>query len=156
MNAATLAKRAIMAGVGLVIAGGISLGALALPAHADDDIMPLTTKDQPYYFYFEGFGDSQSSDLAPKDNDTASYILVDNMTIYDVHLYIDGYLNGTWNFNLTRGGYAYLVDPGQWWIHNFVYENGYRAARLRGLASEEGVLAGMWSPDSWGVYNSLN
>lgn len=156
MNAATLAKRAVMTGVGLLLAGGIALGTLALPAYADDGIVPLTTADQTYEFYFENFGDSQSSKPAPKDDATASYILVNNMTIYDVHLYVDGYAGGVWNQNLTRGGYAYLVDPGKWWIHNFVYENGYRTAQLRGLASEAGVLAGMWSPDSWGTYPSLN
>ena len=74
MNAATLAKRAVMAGVGLVIAGGISLGALALPAHADDGTVPLDTTDRRYDF----------------------------------------------------------------------------------LASESGRLGGMWNPDSWGTYNSLN
>lgn len=58
--------------------------------------------------------------------------------------------------NTTRSGVAYLVDPGQWWIHNFVYEYGYRMASLRGMSYEAGVLGGQWSPDSWGTYNSLN
>lgn len=151
----TIARRVAPAIASLLLVGGIATCMPASSAYADD-IMPLTSEDQGYFFTFKYFGDSQHSERASKDDATASYIYVNHMTIYDVHLYVDGYWNGSWNFNMTRGGYAYLVDPGQWWIHNYVYENGYPEAQLRGLASEAGELGGLWSPDSWGTYNSLN
>ena len=143
----------------LVVGAAIAMGSLSLlpvnNAHADE-ISPRTTVDQTYFFEFTYFGDTARTAPVAKEDDSASYINVDNMTIYDVHLYVDGYQNGYYYTSLTRGGYAYLVDPGQWWIHNFVYENNYRWASLRGLSSEAGVLGGQWSPDSWGTYNSLN
>ncbi|MBS5450586.1 MAG: hypothetical protein KHZ24_05165 [Coriobacteriia bacterium] len=80
------------------------------------------------------------------------------MTMYDLELYIDGgtYQSGPW-INCTVGGSAYLVDPGDWWIHNVVYENNYGYARLTGWCDDEtGDLEGYWSPDSWGTYPSLN
>ena len=109
----TIARRVAPAIASLLLVGGIATCMPASSAYADD-IMPLTSEDQGYFFTFKYFGDSQHSERASKDDATASYIYVNHMTIYDVHLYVDGYWNGSWNFNLTRGGYAYLVDPGQW------------------------------------------
>lgn len=128
----------------------------AIPTAQADEAMPLTTVDQTYFFEFNYSGDEHRTAPVDKSDTTASYINVDNMTVYDVYLHVDGYHNGYYYLNTTRGGQAYLVDPGQWWIHNFVYEYGYRYASLRGTAYESGVLGGQWSPDSWGTYRSLN
>lgn len=157
-----LRKKLVLPFAGLLAACGIAATAFtAAPAMAneatpDAGVLPATTEDQPYFFTFSGYGATQGTEPAGKDDDSASYINVNNMTIYDVHLYIDG-IDANENYiNSTVGGYAYLVDPGQWWIHNTVYENDMRSARLTALASEEGVLGGEWSPDSWGTYPSLN
>ena len=149
-----LLARLMVPVIGLFAAAGIAATTPVAPALADN-IVPATTGDQEFDFGFRNFGHERRTAVASKDDASASYINVDNMTIYDVHLFVDGY-DGSFNTNLTRGGYAYLIDPGQWWIHQYVYENGYRWAALRGLSSEAGVLGGQWSPDSWGVYNSLN
>ena len=145
----------------LLLALTLVLGALfalaPMPALAEDsDVAPASSVDQYYYFDFQYYGDEKATAPVNKDNDTASYFYTYNMTIYDCHLYIDGH-DGYGNYyNMTVGGYAYLVDPGQWWIHNYVYENGYPQARLRGLSSQSGVLEGFWSADSTGTYGSLN
>lgn len=141
--------------VGIALATVVATS-LAIPMAQASETMPLTTDDQTYFFEFTYSGDEHRTAEVSKLDDTPSYINVDNMTIYDVYLYVDGYHSGYYYLNTTRGGYAYLVDPGQWWIHNFVYENGYRKASLRGTAYESGVLGGQWSPDSWGTYRSLN
>ena len=147
-----LARKIVAPFVGALITIGIACAVPATPAAA---ATTGNTTDTSYYFEFNYFGDEKSTSQRAKQDDSPSYIYVNNMTIYDIHLYIDG-VNGSNITNLTRGGYAYLVDPGQWRIHNFVYENGYPYARLRGLASESGVFGGLWSPDCAGVYNSLN
>ena len=148
-------KQTVLPFFGLLAAAGIATSLIATPAQAGE-AMPLTTVDQTYFFEFNYSGDEHHTAPVDKANDTPSYINVDNMTIYDVYLYVDGYRNGYYYPNTTRGGQAYLVDPGQWWIHNFVKEYGYNYASLRGVAYESGVLGGQWSPDSWGTYNSLN
>lgn len=146
-----------MAFASVLAIAGMAVAFSATPAFADDAVAPASSDDSTYYFEFSNFGDQAWTAQRSKDDDTASYINVNNMTIYDVFLYIDGIdYGGNVNTQLTRGSHAYLIDPGQWNIHNFVYENGYPNARLRGMANESGVLGGVWSPDSYYVYNSLN
>lgn len=152
-----LRKRITWSLVGLLAAVGIAAAMPTAPAMAEPDngIRPYSSVDTSYYFEFHYFGEQCNTAPRDKDNDTAVYILVDNMTIYDVHLYADAVWGSGWE-NMTAGGYAYLVDPGPWRIRNWIYENGYRSARLRGMASESGVLGGLWSPDCDGQWPYLN
>lgn len=156
----TVRRRIALGLASAVAAASLAVTAWATPAMADDGattgVMPATTEDQYFSFWFEGFGSTQGTPGAPKEDTTPSYVNVDNMTIYDVFFYIDGEA-GTNNWiNQTVGGYAYMVDPGKYAIHNTVYENGMRSARMTAMANESGVLGGQWSPDSWGSYPSLN
>ena len=129
---------------------------LADEAQQAETASARTSKDYHYLFKFDLPDSTYAAPAGWKDDATPSYVLVDNMTIYDVYLYIDGLSNGTWT-NRTVGGYAYLVDPGAWWIHNTVYESGDTLARLTGWSPDEaGVVGGQWSADSIYTYPSLN
>ena len=148
-------KRFVVPLIGLLMA--FTMAVMAIPAYADE-AQPRITDNQWYDFYFSYPGATQGTYGVPKDDDTASWITVTNMNFYDIYLYIDGgvYQSGPWT-NCTTGSQAYLVDPGDWWIHNYVYEAGYRWARLTGWSPDEtGDFEGYWSPDSWGTYPSLN
>ena len=155
-----LKKRLVLPIVSLLATAGLALTcSVATPAMAaESDAQPRTAENQWYDFYFDSPGASQGIYGVQKDDTTPSWITVTNMTLYDINLYIDGgvYQSGPWT-NCTTGGVAYLVDPGDWAIHNYVKEAGYDWARLTGWSPDEpGDLEGWWSPDSWGSYPSLN
>ena len=142
----------------MLLLASLVFGPLAFADEAQQEtaISPRTSKDYYYTFKFDLPNSTYAAPAGWKDDATPSYVLVNNMTIYDVYLYIDGLSNGTWT-NRTVGGYAYLVDPGAWWIHNTVYESGDTSARLTGWSPDEaGVVGGQWSADSIYTYPSLN
>lgn len=143
--------------VGLVAALGIGAALSAAPALANE-VVPYNTIDSSYLFNFSYFGDTQYTAARSKDTSTSTYVRASTNTTPGVYLYVDGYDGYTWNENLTDNTYGYLRkgQTGQYELHNTVYENGYRIARLRGMSNGAGVLAGEWSPDCAGSYTDLN
>lgn len=146
-----LSKRIALPLVSLLAAIGIAAAVPAASAVADEGIQPYTSADQSYAFSFSYFGDTKYSASAPKDDATSAYVWGAINTVEGgTHLYIDGYDSYSGWSNQTYGGYAFLPqgDTNRYRVMNYVYENGMRIARLRGMASGSGTLAGEWSPDS--------
>lgn len=146
-----LSKRIALPLVGLLATIGIAAAVSAAPAMADEGIQPYTSVDQNYAFSFTYYGDTHYSGSAAKDNATSAYVWGATNTVSGgTHLYIDGLDDYSGWSNQTVNGYAYLPqwDTTRYRVRNLVYENGMRIARLRGMASGSGTLAGQWSPDS--------
>lgn len=146
-----LSKRIALPLVSLLAAIGIAAAVPAASAVADEGIQPYTSADQYYAFSFTYFGDTHYSGSAAKDDATSAYVWGATNTVSGgTHLYIDGYDPYSGWSNQTVNGYAYLAqgDTTRYRVRNLVYENGMRTARLRGMASGSGTLAGEWSADS--------
>ena len=144
--------------VGLLLALALTL-VFAGCAYADEGAAsPRTTENQYFAFAFWNLGATQGTYGVPKEDTTPSWVGVEVMDLPSVNLYIDGRspIDFQWE-NKTVGGVAYLSAPGDWWIHNTVYESDMRTARLTAWSPDyRGHMSGYWSPDSWGTYPSLN
>lgn len=96
-----------------------------------------------------------------KQNSTSTYVHVYNVPSVYIRTDVQGYRpsSGTGNnywTNETIGG-TVLLKKGQWFIRQLVYENGGRSARLKlQRVSTNGIVSGMWSPDSVGSYPIVN
>lgn len=146
-----------VAGVALALGCLCPAVPLALASDGPSTDTPVTeipidennSEDTGFHFDFTFPGATAGTSGREKQDDTPSYVNITNMTIYDVNLYIDGMGFGNAWYNKTNGGVAYIIDPGEWAIHNTVYESGMRMARMTGWSpDEDGVLGGVWSPDS--------
>lgn len=112
--------------------------------------------DTTYNFYFKGTGSTNATYGRAKCDDSVSYVHIKQLGLSKINLYIDGYEGDCWT-NRTRGGVARAVKPGYYNIHNYVWENGEREARLSGWSQAgSGNVSGEWSPDSKGGFTSLN
>lgn len=132
-------------GIGIVL--GVLLAMLVvLPAKP----ALATTADDPYNFTFWGTGATQGRNGQRKDNQTETFIAINSINMSRVNFYVDGSTSqwGPW-LNRTRGGVAVGYYTGYFIIHNYVYENGERWARLTAMSPEgSGSAKGYWSPDT--------
>ncbi len=141
----------------LILAAGVAPGVSVSTVLADDGISTVSTTDNDVRFYFDFYGDWYRTVTASKDDSSASYVYAWDNATEGVFLYVDGYSPYYGYVNQTVGGYAYLgTREGKFAIHQYVYENGFRLASLRGMSDSAGHLYGDWSADSWGSYESLN
>lgn len=120
---------------------------------------PRTSVDRTYRFDFSFVGATQATPARQKEDETSSYIRIDNKTIRECNVYIDGaydidgsYVNRTINRSTGQaGGSATVTSTGQFQIYNNVYETGRRWAKLTGWAAGyTGWMEGWWSPDCIG------
>lgn len=123
------------------------------------------TGDSWYRFPFDTNGSTWATDGRSKEDASSAYIQVRTMTMDYCKVYIDGgeTINGPWSNQVSywsgtnTGNSCSVTSPGQFGIMNRVNENELGYARLTGWAcSQPGVLAGYWSPDSWGTYPKIN
>lgn len=122
------------------------VGVLLMPTKA----MAITT-NQYYSFGFSGTGASQGTYGVRKDTQSECFLWIQNIHMSNgVNFYIDGSVGGSgpWT-NRTRNGVARGWSTGYYLIHNYVYENGERNARLTATSpSGSGSVSGYWSPDT--------
>lgn len=146
--------------LGLTIAVLPAVPALALDTPVDAPVnVGRSTVDSDYNFHFDFKGATQGTYWRSKDTSSSSYLRVDGSSGYAPRLYIDGATNSDGNgcTNTTRGGFVRAPGVGKYEIHNNVYEDGFRWARLTGYADRgPGKLWGAWSPDCAGNYTDLN
>ena len=142
----------------------MTVGAALPVSAAADNVQPRTSVDQEWSFYISDTTTWQNAGSErPKENDTSIYFY-----------WRDGTYSGSLALRVlgtsASGGSAvdcgtstpgvahtYTVPrKGQYSIVNYVYENGYRYARIqcRGKGAK-GDTFGAWSPDSVGSYTVL-
>lgn len=136
------------------------VSAMALPASAAE-IQPMNNHDDTSFaFSFNNLGRSNTTGRAKQD-DTGTYINAYTMCNGGFDVYVDGYNTNTGNWvdctdKATRGQPHLRTTYNPGLISQWVYENGYRTARLGGyklFASQS--VTGVWSPDSQGSYRYL-
>ena len=128
-----------------------------LPHHGGTGIRSVPTNKHQLYLGSQGATDGTS--WRSKDNATSTYIWVKSKWGNSPRLYVDGAkdTNGWNTTNCTNGGSVRAPGPGEYEIHNGVYELGFRWARITSWADYgSGGLRGEWSPDCSGNYADLN
>lgn len=115
-----------------------------------------TTIDSKYEFTMPDLGTNATGGRI-KENNSATYIRVDIKTMQSCRTYVDAQTLFGWK-NETVWEHATVKALGKFAIHQNVYENHGRCnARLSAWANNgSGTLQGVWSPDSWGSYPSIN
>lgn len=152
-----LRKKLVVPLAALMASLGLAAAVAATPALADENIEAQSTIDYTFAFSFDSYGDEKRTAAIDKDDSSATYVYVKSNTTSGAFLYVDSYSYSTGYLNQTVGGYAYLgTRTGKYSIHQYVYENGFRLASLRGMADSYGYVGGDWSADSWGTYTDLN
>lgn len=116
-----------------------------------------SSADSTYNFYFSG-SNTQGTSGRTKDTNSMSYIRVDRIDPSSVRFYIDGsYSLWSGYVNKTRNDHATISHTGHFNIHNYVYEAGMRYARMTAWGDDgDGVVKGVWSPDSRGGFTEVN
>ena len=149
----TARKVLVTAALGLSLVVCPATGAVASEAS------PQKSADAPYGFYLGYQGATDGTSWRSKDNATSTYIKVNSKWGKSPRLYVDGAkdTNGRNTTNCTNGGSVRAPGPGEYEIHNGVYELGFRWARITSWADYgSGGLRGEWSPDCSGNYADLN
>lgn len=139
----------------------LSLGAI-VPAVVNAD--PLATKiatrantgDKGYTLKFKNNG-KDSTDDEQKQDASSTYIRAARKDMASCRLYVEA-KTGIFYVNETVYGYATLRNTGQWRIRQDVFEHhGESFCRITAWGNNGGsVIAGEWSPDSWGSYIAIN
>ena len=124
---------------------------------AVQNVAYASTEDTPFNFYFKG-GNTQGTSGRTKDTNSMSYIRIDRIDPGSVRFYIDGsYSLWSGYVNKTRNDHATISHTGHFNIHNYVYEAGMRYARMTAWGYDgNGVVKGVWSPDSRGGFTEVN
>ena len=124
---------------------------------AVQNVAYASTEDTPFNFYFRG-GNTQGTSGRTKDTNSMSYIRIDRIDPSSVRFYIDGsYSLWSGYVNKTRNDHATISHTGHFNIHNYVYEAGMRYARMTAWGDDgDGVVKGVWSPDSRGGFTEVN
>ena len=154
MSISSTVRRVLVTAVlGLSLVVCPTTGALASEAS------PQTSINSTYDFYLGSQGATDGTSWRSKDNATSTYIWVKSKWGNSPRLYVDGAkdTNGWNTTNCTNGGSVRAPGPGEYEIHNGVYELGFRWARITSWADYgSGGLRGEWSPDCSGNYADLN
>ena len=124
---------------------------------AVQNVAYASTKDTPFNYYFSG-SNTQGTLGRTKDTNSMSYIRIDRIDPGSVRFYIDGsYSLWSGYVNKTRNDHATISHTGHFNIHNYVYEAGMRYARMTAWGYDgDGVVKGVWSPDSRGGFTEVN
>lgn len=141
--------------VSLVITLGNARIARADPS-AEGISTLANTEDAWFSFPLSEHG-TWGTDGRLKTDASSTYINPTTMQMRTCRVYVDAWTGSGWN-NQTVYGYATVPSTGKWRIRQNVFENyGTTNARLSAWANNGGgVLAGYWSPDSWGSYTAIN
>lgn len=110
--------------------------------------------DKTFSLSFDSTGDTDTSNYRRKDNNSKVYVKV-NYVKYGNN-YVKGWVQGkkysdsTTNHNCSGGYYYALNNKGEQWLSNYVNENGYGYARIKGSTpvGAPNQVEGVWSPDS--------
>ena len=152
-------RKLISAAAGLFLATSLAIAAPITALANDSQVVPTSTVDSSFNFYFTGWFQRANTAWRSKDTTTSTYLRVAATSATSMKLYVDGAYNSGGNgyANFTNGGYVWSPGPGRYEIHNTVRENGRTWARL-GASSDRGPssLSGVWSPDCAGNYTDLN
>lgn len=139
----------------------LSLGALApITTNADPLAAKMGTRantsDIDYILKFSN-GDKDSTEDALKQDASSTYIRAARKDMASCRLYVEA-KTGIFYVNETVYGYATLRNTGQWRIRQDVFEHhGESFCRITAWGNNGGgVIAGEWSPDSWGSYIAIN
>ena len=124
---------------------------------AVQNVAYASTEDTPFNFYFYACN-TQGTSGRTKDTNSMSYIRIDRIDPSSVRFYIDGsYSLWSGYVNKTRNDHATISHTGHFNIHNYVYEAGMRYARMTAWGCDgNGVVNGVWSPDSRGGFTEVN
>lgn len=134
-----------------ILAMGMAI-ALSVPVFADE-AMPMSASDSSFPMTFISSAKSYDTIRRSKDND--SYVYVKNTSGLDLRVRTKAGSNGK---NYTKNGSA-VVPSGEWFVANYINENGYTSCYLTisaANAGASGYLKGKWSPDSVGSYPVAN
>lgn len=134
-----------------ILALGMAI-ALSIPVFADE-AMPMSAMDSKFPTQFISYSKSYNSVIRTKED--ASYNYVNNTSGFNLWVITKA---GSDKSNQTKNGHA-VVPSGEWFIANYVYENGYRSCLLNvttATSGTSGYLKGKWSPDSVGSYPVAN
>lgn len=133
---------------------------LAVPAYAEEGVMPTSTEDWDFAFSLHVYGDTDGTEWREKEDYSATYI---NPTYFygsDCRIYVDGSYDGSTRDSGCMIGTAYLREKGKFVIHNNVKERGNRYAQITVWAYHDArtFTYGKWSPDVTDAskYTSLN
>ncbi len=136
--------------------------ALAVPAYAEEDVMPTSTEDKWFSFSLSSYGDVDGTAWREKNDYTATYVNPTYFQGYRCRVYVDGSRLED-HSDRDQGctiGEPYLFGTGQFVIHNNVKERGNSYAQMTVWACESGSTRtyGWWSPDVTDAskYTSLN
>lgn len=144
----------------MFMAAIMAFSCMAMSASAAE-VEPYNNHDDTNFsFSFSNVGRSNTTGRAKQD-DSGTYINAYTMCNGGFDVYVDGYSasSGSWvdcTDKATRGQPHLRSTHNPGLISQWVYENGYRTARLGGfklLASQN--VTGVWSPDSQGSYRYL-
>lgn len=140
------ALAAAAAGAFIVCALGVT------PALAEEngiEITPRDAVDHPVNFTLNFWASSDWTNPETKDHDWSTYVYAQEMGIHQCRLEVWG--SKDWNgyfTNRTDQGHATLKSRGEFLIDQWVYENGERWAKLKGLYNGyDGYVKGLWSAD---------
>lgn len=137
----------------------LALTAIAPASAASEPQSRKNNVDTTFSFVFDLLGKANTTGRAKQD-DSGTYIVAYTMCAGGFDVYVDGYdaTTGRWvDCTDTRNGQPHLrttYNPGL--VSQFVYERGYRTARLGGHKwFADSSVTGVWSPDSVGSYRYL-
>lgn len=137
----------------------LALTAIAPASAASEPQSRKNNADTVFSFVFDILGKANTTGRAKQD-DSATYIMAYTICGGGFDVYVDGYdaTTGRWVDCTDKAtGQPHLsttYNPGL--IRQWVYERGYRTARLGGHKwFADASATGVWSPDSVGSYRYL-
>lgn len=137
-----------------------SVCCVSASAAEPNEIAPLNNHtDTEFTFSFPGLGLSNTEGRAKQDA-SGTYIKAYTMCNGGFNVYVDGYntSGGSWDDCTdkdTRGQPRLSSANTPYLISQWVYERGYRTARLGGFKFLGTTVTGVWSPDSEGDFPYL-
>lgn len=124
----------------------------SIPAFANEAVT-RDASDSKIPNQFIGYTSGVNTSIRNKDDDSWHYIY----NTSGFRLWVVSRSNPD-NVNRTRGSKA-IVDNGEFFITNYVWESGNRACHLNITSANSGTsgfASGWWSPDSVGSYPVVN
>lgn len=138
----------------------MAFSCMAVSASAAETATCNNHDDTAFSFAFSDWGRSNTTGRSKTDT-SGTYIIANTICNGGFDVYVDGYDSnaGEWvdcTDKTTRGQPHLKTTNNPGLISQWVYEDGYRTARLGGYKwGSNRSATGLWSPDSAGSYRYL-
>jgi len=127
--------------------------------------IPASASTQDNYFsFYVGWNYSDAGITSAHDKEDASYTYMYNQSTMDLWVRAWGYTptgpDGSMQWTIQTKNFYAIVPVGEYFITQYVYENGGRSEYLEITKATKSTLFdqanGLWSPDSVGSYPIAN